>query len=140
MGGSVLLRFLGDSSRRTDESSIEDGDESARESPLGILGAVTVSAPLDLSATSKCLGRPSRWVYQQYLLSKMRSQALHEDAELTAEERKAVKAARSIWAFDETFTAPRCGFDDVNDYYESYSAKSKLAQIDVPTLLNLCRG
>lgn len=139
LGGSVLLTFLAKSgveaaTVQVDEAATEKTDEPI-DAPVGILGAVTVSAPLDLAATSKCLGRVTRWPFQQYLLTRMRDQALAEGADLTEAEKQAVSTARSVWEFDETFTAPRCGFDRVTDYYEAYSAGARLASIKVPTLL-----
>ena len=143
LGGSVLLKFLAESSARSRKGSMGDapraGEVDALTSDLRILGAVTISAPLDLAATSKCLGQPSRWFYQQYLLRRMRKQALHEQADVSEDERRAVRGAKSIWEFDERFTAPRCGFETVDDYYMSNSAGSKLSKIRVPTLLIFAR-
>ena len=42
---------------------------------------------------------------------------------------------RRIYDFDERFTAPLGGFDSVEHYYETASAKSVLTQIRVPTLI-----
>lgn len=139
LGGSVLLKFLAESSLcvRSDSFAKAMNEEDIRDhdTELGILGAVTVSAPLDLADTAACLARPSRWVYEQYLLKKMRKQAMAEGADVSAEERERVAAASSIREFDRVFTSRRCGFETVQEYYESYSAGPKLAKIDLPTLL-----
>lgn len=139
LGGSVLLKFLAESSVATSDptmtAALDDEDNRPAGSAMGILGAITVSAPLDLEATSKCLARPSRWIYQLYLLDRMREQALADDADVSDEEREAIREAASVWEFDTCFTAPRCGFDTVEEYYRENSAGPTLAQIDVPTAL-----
>ncbi|REJ71154.1 MAG: alpha/beta fold hydrolase [Planctomycetota bacterium] len=144
LGGSVLLKYLGESDLKAPGASVDEavgsGDNRDRETTVGVLGAVTISAPLDLEATSKCLRRPSRWIYQEYLLRRMREQALSGDANVSAAERAVVEKAESVWEFDEKFTAPRCGFDCVTDYYEAYSARKVLSKIEVPTLLIYAAG
>lgn len=139
LGGSVLLKFLAESGVQTTDHSVTEAVENPDHRPVdslgGILGAVTVSAPLDLAATSKCLGRPSRWLYQKYLLRRMQRQSLAEDAELSEEERQTAASAKSVWEFDETLTAPKCGFETVHEYYQENSAGNKLGEIDVPTIL-----
>ena len=141
LGGSVLLNFLAQSPRAgssTAAPSCEQSQTSEQRDSLesvGVLGAVAVSAPLDLEATSRCLKQPSRWIYQRYLLRRMRAQTLRDQLELSDDERQVVSKASSVWDFDAQFTAPRCGFDSVEEYYRAYSAGPKLADIDVPTLL-----
>jgi len=54
-------------------------------------------------------------------------------------ERAAIAAARTIYAFDDTFVAPRNGFADANDYYARCSASGFLPGIGNPTLLLFAR-
>ncbi len=70
LGGNMLLKYLG---------------ERGGEAPLK--GAVSVSAPLDLAATSRQMARRRNAVYQAYLLREMRREALGQGAELSAAER-----------------------------------------------------
>ncbi len=42
---------------------------------------------------------------------------------------------RSIWEFDEFFTAPRNGFAGADDYYARNAARNFLGAIAVPTLV-----
>ncbi|QEF99250.1 putative hydrolase [Stieleria maiorica] len=118
LGGSVLLKFLAE----------EDIDRR-------VVGAITVSAPLDLRSTALNLSKPSVWPIQRYLLRRMKSEVLDGPADLTDDECAAIRQARSVWMFDETFTAPRCGFASVEEYYRENSAGPLLSEIDVPTLL-----
>ena len=120
LGGSILLKALATSDPET---------------LGGVRAAVTVSAPLDLAACSRCLGRKRNHLYEAYLLKRMRDQIHLSPGGLTADELAAVEAASTVWEFDETFTAPRRGFDSVEAYYHEDSAGWRLGRIAVPTLL-----
>jgi hypothetical protein len=118
LGGNLLLKYLG-----------ETGAASR------FRAAVSVSAPLDLVATSRRMMRPRNRVYERYLLSAMKRESVAPGAELTAEERRAIGQARSIWMFDDRFTAPRNGFAGADEYYRRNSSGFFLDGIAVPTLM-----
>lgn len=118
LGANMLLKYLGEHGAAT---------------PLR--AAVSVSAPLDLAVTAQRLMRPRNALYQGYLLKYMRAEAMAPIAAITAAERRAIRAARSIWAFDEGYSAPRNGFSSAADYYERCAARNYLATIAVPTLV-----
>ncbi|MFH5806508.1 YheT family hydrolase [Alienimonas sp. DA493] len=120
LGGSILLKALA----TTDPEILH-----------GVRAAVTVSAPLDLAACSRRLGRVRNHVYEAYLLKRMRDQIHLSPGGVSEEELAAVDSAGSVWEFDATFTAPRRGFDAVEDYYHEDSAGHRLGKIKVPTLL-----
>lgn len=118
LGGNLLLKYLGETGTRS-----------------LIQAAVSVSAPLDLNATSRRMSRPRNRVYELYLLRGMKQESLAPGAELTAEERAVIKRADSIRAFDERFTAPRNDFAGADDYYRRSSSAFFLDGIAMPTLL-----
>ena len=122
LGGSILLKALATSDAAT---------------LGGVRAAVTVSAPLDLAACSRRLGRTRNHVYEAYLLKRMRDQIRQSPGGVTEAELEAVNAAGTVWEFDETFTAPRRGFESVEAYYREDSAGRRLGRIEVPTLLIL---
>ena len=115
LGGNVLLKLLG-----------EGGHPDIR-------AAASISSPIDLAAASHCLKRPRNRLYQSWLLTMMRLEALA--GPLTAGERQAIAVARSVLEFDDRFVAPRNGFASAADYYARSSAEPFLARIRVPTLL-----
>jgi hypothetical protein len=117
LGGNLLLKYLG-----------ETGSRSA------FLAAATVSAPLDLTATSRCLGSSRNRLYEWYFLRECQREVLAPASEVTPEERRAALDARSLWQFDERFTAPRNGFAGAADYYRRNSSRIFLDDIVVPTL------
>lgn len=118
LGANMLLKFLG---------------ERGRGSPLG--AAISVSAPIDLAATSRRMLMWRNSAYQSYLMRGIRSEAVAPASEITAAERRAVLVARSIREFDEVFSAPRNGYAGADDYYEANAARNFLGGIAVPTLV-----
>jgi uncharacterized protein len=118
LGGNMLLKYLG---------------ERGHAHPLR--AAVSVSAPIDLAATSHRMQHWRNYAYQAKLMRDMRFEALTPSSELSATERAAVARARSIAEFDAGFSAPRNGFSGLEDYYEQNSAQRYLDGIKVPTLV-----
>jgi len=118
LGANMLLKYLG-----------EHGAAAA------VLAAVAVSAPLALAETSRRLMRRRNALYQTYLLTEMKREAVAPGAEVSARERAAIAEARSIWDFDNGFSAPRNGFAGAEDYYERNGAGRFLDGIAVPTLV-----
>ena len=120
LGGSILLKAL----------ATADAD-----TLRGVRAAVTVSAPLDLAECSRRLKRTRNHVYEAYLLKRMRDQIHASPGGVSDAELAAVDSASTVWEFDATFTAPRRGFDAVEDYYREDSAGRRLEKIKTPTLL-----
>jgi len=123
LGGNLLLKYLG---------------EQGGAAP--VKGAVAISTPLDLAGCALRLMQPRNALYQRYLLRALRAEALGSGAELNARERAAVLGARSIWEFDEDFTAPRNGFAGTADYYARSASGQYLDAIKVPTLVIYARN
>ena len=120
LGGNALLRWLGE-----DEHALQTVD-----------GAAAVSAPMDLMAAGDALGRGFNRLYARAFLATMKPKAL---AMLGRHpglfDPRAVRASRTLRAFDDCFTAPLHGFRDVDDYWTRASSKPVLGRIRVPTLV-----
>ncbi len=101
----------------------------------GLRGAVSVSAPIDLSAASHRFLAARNRVYHAYLLASMKREALAEGAAVSEEERRVLPGIRSILEFDEKIVAPRGGFAGAEDYYAKNNARQFLDAIRVPALL-----
>lgn len=97
--------------------------------------AVMVSAPIDLAAAAARLERPRNWLYQRYLLARMKEESLAPAARLTEAERDAIRQARGIREFDDRFVAPHNGFAGSAEYYARCSALQFMAAIRAPTLV-----
>ncbi|WDQ15001.1 YheT family hydrolase [Rhodopirellula sp. P2] len=118
LGANVMLKYLA-----------ESGSKSSFDA------AVSVSAPLDMQITSRNLRTGSNRVFDQYLLTKQRSELLRSSAKLTNVERATLESVASVWELDDQFTGPRFGYDGAEDYYAENSAINSLHNIDTPTLL-----
>lgn len=118
LGGNLLLKYLA---------------EKADDSPFQ--AAVSISTPLDMETTSRNLRRGLNRIFDRYLLRKKREELLRECAELSSQERQAIRNANSVWEMDQTFTAPHLGYESVTDFYRDNSAIHVLGDIQTPTLL-----
>ncbi len=121
LGGNVLCKLLG---------------ERGESMPDVVRGAVAVSVPFDLARASRWIGRGFGAVYERAFLRTLIPKALakiarhSELAPLTS-----VQRARTLWAFDDHFTAPLHGFADAADYYARASSRAFVADARRPLLL-----
>jgi predicted alpha/beta-fold hydrolase len=118
LGGNLVLKFMGEGGHG-----------------LPVLAAVVVSTPIDLAATCARMMTRRNFVYHRYMLDAMKREALAPGAAVSATERAAIAAARNVYEYDDRFIAPRFGYRDAQDYYESTAAKHFLAGITRPTLV-----
>lgn len=118
LGGNILLNYLA---------------AAPRDHP--IVGAATVSAPIQPGEACERLMAVRNSVYHHFLLRRMKSESLSPHARLSGSERKAIEAAKSIFEFDDTFTAPRHGYAGAEDYYTRTAGYQFVANLPVPTLL-----
>ncbi|MGQ0664738.1 MAG: YheT family hydrolase [Pseudomonadota bacterium] len=100
-----------------------------------VRAAAAVSAPIDLKAASLRLMARRNLPYALYLLGRMRLEALAPAAEINEAQRSAVLSARTVYEFDDVFTAPRNGFNGAEEFYEKNSARVFLHRVGVPTLI-----
>ena len=121
LGANVLLKWLG-----------EEGDRL----PAQVRGAAAVSTPFDLARSSRAIGTGFARVYEWNFLRSLKrkaSEKLRQYPDVC--ESDAVTSIRSMWDFDDRFTAPLHGFSDAADYYARSSSIRFLDRIRRPTLL-----
>ena len=118
LGGNLLLKYLGEQGRRA---------------PL--LGAVSVSAPIDLKTTQLRLMQRRNRRYHNYLLARMKEEVAAPNSTLSDRERGGIGTISSVYEFDDRLVAPRNNFRDADDYYACCSAQNLLGEIHVPTLI-----
>ncbi|MDY0873056.1 YheT family hydrolase [Dongia rigui] len=107
LGGNVLLKYLSEIGANAD-----------------LLGAVTISAPIDLRATAHCITSKRNRLYHAHLIDGMRQERGHD-----------AKDIRTITEFDNRIVAPEAGYRDAQEYYADCSAAPRLGSIRVPTLV-----
>lgn len=121
LGGNVLLKWLG-----------ENGDLL----PPQVVAAMAISTPYDLARSSRAIDRGFARLYQWNFLRSLKAKArlkLEQHGDVCS--RAALDAVRTMWEFDDVFTAPLHQFADANDYYSRCSSIRFLAGIRRPTLL-----
>jgi predicted alpha/beta-fold hydrolase len=116
LGGNILLNFLA---------------SHARELPLR--AAASISAPIDLAASSRRIRAWRNRPYERYLVRRMKND--WAGSELSDGARAALDTVRSVYEFDDRLVAPQNGFGTAARYYAECSAQRVMGGIAVPTLL-----
>ena len=119
LSGNILLKLLSES-EETPNISIEQ--------------AIAICPPIDLAYASHQI-KKKYWGFYDYQfirsLKKDIAQRLkhHPDCKWS----QLTPFPKSLFEFDDRFTAPLNGFQDANDYYQRSSSKANLHRISVPT-------
>lgn len=121
MGGNMALKLAG---------------EWGALPPRHVRAVCAISPPVRLDLCSRNIGRPRNFVYEQRFLLQLgaalrRKHEAMPDLFPAARPRK----AKSIWEFDEVFTAPAFGYGSARDYYRQCSAARFLDAIRLPSLI-----
>ncbi len=119
LGGNLTLKFIGEKGSRLESR---------------VVAAVVISVPLDLASSSRRISN-SKIYNERFLASlckKIRAKAAQFPHEIDGEKLSCVK---TLWEFDDTYTAPMHGFKNAEDYYRRCSSKFFLKTIAVPTLI-----
>jgi len=101
-----------------------------------VSGFCAVSAPLDLAACVREISKFSNRLYEQRFVSRLkdrygrRHQAMPEQFPADG-----LAAVRTVYEFDDRFTARAFGFGTADNYYATQSSVGFLNGIRVPTLL-----
>ncbi len=119
LGGNLTLKYLGEAKRNNK-----------------IKKAVAISVPLDLDKGVNALHTSRGLIYEKRFIRNLKSKvrlkaSLYPDTLST----KNLALVKTLWDFDEYFTAPLHGFDGAVDYYRKCSAKFFLKGISIPTLI-----
>ena len=121
LGGSALLNWLGRVEHRAADT---------------LVAAAAVSAPLDLTAAGVAIGQGFNRVYTRHFLATLKPKSLAMSVRFPGRlDAQRIRAARSMWDFDEVVTAPLHGFRGAEDYWRRASSKPWLRAIRLPTLV-----
>ncbi len=108
------------------------------KSPLH--SAVAISAPLELEKCTRYIDQGFAKIYQHYLLKDLKSSLLNKVKHLDLKtdfdlDEARVKKIKTIYEFDDIFTAPVHGYKNAKEYYTQNSSRQFLKEIKIPTLL-----
>jgi hypothetical protein len=121
LGGNVVLKLAGELG------------ESAREL---IAGVAAVSTPIDLAACVRQLDRPVNFIYSNRFLSRLKQRVrLKERLTPGLFPIDNLDRVKTVYQFDDQFTALTFGFGSADNYYATQSSKQFLDRIRIPTLL-----
>jgi hypothetical protein len=120
LGGNALAKWLGE--RGADASFVS--------------AAASIGAPLDLAAGGAALARGFNRIYSEMFLRTMKAKAL-DKARLFPDVVRAerIQRCRSLYDFDNEYTAPVHGFKNTEDYWKRASGKPWLRGVAVPHLV-----
>ncbi len=121
LGGNVALKLAGE----------------LGETARGLIaGVCAVSTPIDLAACvvkmSEVQNRVYEWRFVMRLKDRYRRRHMAMPERFPA---KGLSAVRTVYEFDDRFTAPAFGFKSADQYYLTQSSAPFLDLIRVPTLL-----
>ncbi len=122
LGGNALLRWA------------EEAGDSAAATAAAV---AAVCSPIDLAAAGRAIDRGfNRLVYARMFLATMKPRALAKLRQFPGLfDGTQLAAARTLYEFDDVFTAPLHGFADTPDYWSRASALPQLARIRIPALV-----
>ena len=122
LGGNALLRWA---------------QEMGHQASQVVRSLAAVCAPIDLAASGHAMGKGvNRWTYTPMFLRTMKQRAhLMWQRHPGVFDLAQMQKARTLYAFDNAFTAPLHGFRSTEDYWQRASAKPRLKEIACPSLL-----
>jgi predicted alpha/beta-fold hydrolase len=122
LGGNALLRW-----------AEETGDAASQV----VSSVASVCSPIDLASSGQAIGAGlCRWIYTPMFLRSMKPKALAKLVQYPGLfDRERLLGARTLYEFDQIFTAPLHGFASTEDYWARASAAPHLDAIRVPTVV-----
>ena len=101
-----------------------------------IAAVAAVSTPIDLAACARRLDAPSNILYARRFLARLKQRIRVKESLMPGRfPLEALRRVRTIWEFDDEFTAPSFGFGTAANYYATQSSNQFLEHIQVPALL-----
>jgi uncharacterized protein len=122
LGGNALLRWA---------------QEAGHGASATAACVAAVSSPVDLAAAGRAIDQGfNRLVYTRMFLATMKPKALAKWQQHPGLfDRDKLAAARTLYEFDDAFTAPLHGYRDTPDYWARASSKPHLARLRIPALV-----
>ncbi len=120
MGGNLALKLAGEVQKS-----------------LGPLRAIMAICPnIQPSACVLALQKPSNWVYHTYFLNSLKNKLRRKATLYPGKwDLSNLSAIKTMWNFDDIYTAPDGGFKDANEYYAYSGSRRLLSEITLPSLI-----
>ena len=126
LSGNIVLKYLGESSEAV---------------PSQIVQGIAVNPPIDLAASVRTLDGLINRMYDRHFVGSLtrhlaERQQLRPDSPMPA----VMKQPRTLYEFDDWYTAPMSGFPDAKTYYTKCSAAQFVPHIKTPTTIITSRN
>lgn len=109
--------------------------EAASDPLPGLDRVVACNPPLDLSACCRHIRRAARGLYDRNFVRQLSGEIRRLHSTFPDLGPTDIAGIRSVYDFDDRYTAPRNGFRDAEDYYARCSAGPLLPKIEIPGLI-----
>ena len=120
LGGNVILKYLGE----------------GRKIPKQINKAVAISTPIHLKGSLESLDKFYNKVYSTSFLVDLRNKYKQKMEQFPEKMSLAdLKKIKSLYDFDNIYTAPANGYANANEYYAKSSSLQFLPNIKIPVLI-----
>jgi uncharacterized protein len=121
LGGNVVLKLAGELG-----ASAQDF----------FSGVTAVSTPIDLAACVRHIDKPSNIIYTRRFVARLKERVRAKERLTPGTfDLSGLDLVRTIYEFDDKFTAQAFGFGSADNYYATQSANQFLDRIRVPALL-----
>ena len=120
MGGNLVLRMAGQ----------------ARNTLSPLKGVAAICPNIHPAACVKALERRGNILYHTYFLTRLKARLKRKAKHFPgAFDLSHLSRIKTMWEFDEAYTAPYSGFSHATNYYEQTGARHLLQDIQIPTLI-----
>jgi len=120
LSGNILLKYLG---------------EVGSTVPRSVRAALVANPPIDLSRSVKTLTRPLNRGYDRHFTMLLIEHVRRQTVLRPDFARLPSVLPKSLYDFDDRYTAPNGGYSDAEAYYAAASAQSRLSSITLPTTI-----
>lgn len=93
---------------------------------------IAVCPPADLVASARLLAQPSNRLYNRYFTRLLCAAVAYRHTHFPDLPPVKLPEQLTLYAFDERYTAPQCGFRDALDYYRQCSAAPLVPRMTLP--------
>lgn len=117
LGGNMVLKLLGEPAGV----------------PENIDRGIAICPPIDLAVCCRSLDRGLARFYDRHFVSLLTKKAREELQSLANRNGGKLVRPRTLYQFDDCYTAPVSGFKNADHYYQESSAAAYIANIKIPT-------
>jgi uncharacterized protein len=109
--------------------------ETAHAGALGLDCVLAANAPIHLASCVQLMRKPENRLYDWNFVRWLRTMVTRLHRHFPELGPPGMKGVRSVYEFDDRYTAPRGGFLSADDYYEKCSLVTALSRITVPGIV-----